>query len=112
MFSYPPFVIFLFSEPVDSSCQFPVVIVATFTSFFFPVVFTQPTPEIIRYVGGTVTLEAGGKPPLIGITWSTFQMTTVIARYNDKKTKTELIPQYSQRLSLDESTGENTHLSK
>lgn len=86
--------------------------VATFTSFFFPVVFTQPTLETIGYVGGTVILEAGGKPSLMKITWFTFQNATVIARYYDKKTKTELFPQYSQRLSLNESTGENTHLSK
>lgn len=120
--------IFLFSETVDSShvsflwllCFLPFWkrlyvnkhFVATFTSVFFPVVFTQPTPEIIRYVGDTVTLEAGGKPPLITIVWSTFQNDTVIAQYYDKTTETELIPQYSQRLSLDESTGENTHLSK
>lgn len=116
---------FLLSETVDSRhvsflwllCfllhRLPVnkLSVATFTSLSFPVVFTQPT-EIIRYVGDTVTLEAGGKPPLTTIVWSTFQNAINIAKYENGETKTELSPQYSQRLSVNESTGEDTLLSK
>lgn len=57
-------------------------------------------------MGDKVTLEAGGKPPLMTIVWSTFQNATVIVRYYNMKTDTELFPQYSQRLSLNESTGD------
>lgn len=76
--------------------------------FFPPVVLTQAPEEIIKYVGDTVTLSSGDKSSLSKIAWSIFSNTTIIARYQSKRTSTELFHQYSHRLSLDESTGEYT----
>lgn len=86
--------------------------ITAFTSFFFPVIIAEPPVEIVAYVGDVVTLPSGGNFSPSKIVWSILSNNTAIARYKNRKMQTELFHQYSNRLSLNELTGEYTHLSK
>lgn len=97
-----------------SSCSFlllhaEMLLVTSITFFFFPPPVLEQSPlEIIAYVDGTVTLPTGSKFSPIKVLWFIFSNVTGIANYQSGKSYTNLFPQYTNRLSIDESTGKYT----
>uniref|UniRef100_A0AAV2KPY5 Ig-like domain-containing protein n=1 Tax=Knipowitschia caucasica TaxID=637954 RepID=A0AAV2KPY5_KNICA len=67
-------------------------------------------PPLSAYAGDSVTLLSGADPlwNLSAITWSIWPNTTWIAKYDDKRTNTNLFYKYRGRLQLNEVTGDLT----